>query len=114
VGSLADDLRALKSARWWVVDYFAPHMLKMRARRMKHKMQNATFKFEPDDWFAFFNAHGWHCADMRYLGDETKRLRRKVPLPLAALAYFVLRGLFRPSQRDAMRKSAGYALLEPR
>jgi hypothetical protein len=37
-----------------------------------------------------------------------------MPLPLAALAYFALRQLFRPSQRDALRKYAGYALLEPR
>ena len=50
VGSLADDLRALKSARWWIVDYFSPQVLRMRARRMKHKMQNAPFKFTPDDW----------------------------------------------------------------
>jgi methyltransferase (TIGR00027 family) len=114
VGSLADDLRALKPVQWWVVDYFAPHILKMRARRMKRKMQNAPFKFEPDDWFGFFEAHGWQCAEMRYLADETKRLRRKMPLPLAALAYFALRQLLRPCQRDALRKYAGYALLEPR
>lgn len=114
VGSLADDLRALTPVRWWIVDYFAKEVLKMRARRMKRKMQNAPFKFEPDDWLGFFEAHGWHCAKMRYLADETKRLRRKMPLPLAALAYFALRQIFRPSQRDAFRKYAGYALLEPR
>jgi O-methyltransferase involved in polyketide biosynthesis len=114
VGSLADDLRTLKPVRWWVIDYFASQVLKMRARRMKHRMQNAPFKFEPDDWFGFFSAHGWQCAEMRYLADETKRLQRKIPLPLAALAYFALRQLFQPSRRDAFRKYAGYALLEPR
>ena len=47
VGALADDLRSLKSARWWVVDYFSPQVLRMRARRMKDKMQNAPFKLRP-------------------------------------------------------------------
>jgi O-methyltransferase involved in polyketide biosynthesis len=61
VGSLADDLRALKSARWWIVDYFAPRALRMRARRIKHKMQNAPFKFTPDDWTDFFLADGWRA-----------------------------------------------------
>jgi methyltransferase (TIGR00027 family) len=114
VASLADDLRALESARWWIVDYFAPQVLRMRARRMKHKMQNAPIKFAPDDWSGFFQAHGWQCAEMRYLADESDRLHGKMPLPLVALAYFALRQLFRPSQRDALRKYAGYALLEPR
>jgi len=114
VGALADDLRALRSTHWWIVDYFAPQVLKMRARRMKQKMQNAPFKFDPGDWFGFFQAHGWHCAEMRYLADESDRLRRKMPLPLMALAYFALRRLLRPRERGAMRKYAGYGLLEPR
>jgi methyltransferase (TIGR00027 family) len=115
VGSLADDLRALKSARWWVVDYFAPQMLQMRRRRMRHKMQNAPFKFEPGDWTGFFEAHGWRCKEMRYLAHESERLCREIPLPLLAKAYFSIRQLFlRPEGREGYRKFAGYALLEPR
>jgi methyltransferase (TIGR00027 family) len=115
VGSLADDLRALKSARWWIVDYFSPQVLRMRARRMKHKMQNAPFKFTPDDWAGFFAAHGWRCAEMRYLAGESERLKREMPLPFTARAYFMFRALFsRPERREAYRKFAGYALLEPR
>ena len=115
VGALADDLRALKSARWWVVDYFSPQVLRMRARRMKHKMQNAPFKFTPGDWTGFFKAHGWRCAEMRYLAEESERLKREMPLPFTAKAYFIVRALFsRPERREAYRKFAGYALLEPR
>jgi methyltransferase (TIGR00027 family) len=115
VGSLADDLRGLKSACWWVVDYFAPLVLRMRQRRMKHKMQNAPFKFTPDDWTAFFATHGWRCAEMRYLADEAERLSRKMPLPLTAKAYLSFRQFFvRPERRKAFREYAGYALLEPR
>jgi methyltransferase (TIGR00027 family) len=115
VGSLADDLRALDRARWWVVDYFSPQVVKMRRRRMAQKMQNAPFKFEPDDWTGFFETHGWRCAEMRYLAAESKRLRREMPLPLLAKAYLSIRQVFlRPERRESFRKFAGYALLEPR
>jgi len=115
VGALADDLRSLKSARWWVVDYFSPQVLRMRARRMKDKMQNAPFKFTPGDWTGFFKAHGWRCAEMRYLAEESERLKREMPLPLIAKAYLSVRQLFLPRERrEAYRKFAGYALLEPR
>ena len=115
VGSLADDLRALTSARWWIVDYFSPQVLKMRRRRMAQKMQNAPFKFEPDDWISFFAAHGWRSAEMRYLGGESERLKREVPLTFTAKAYFIVRALFAWSERrESFRKFAGYALLEPR
>ena len=115
VGSLADDLRALDHASWWVVDYFSPQLLKMRRRQVGRKMQNAPFKFEPDDWFGFFEAHGWGCKEMRYLADEAERLRREMPLPLVAKAYLNLRQLFlQPERRESFRKFAGYALLEPR
>jgi methyltransferase (TIGR00027 family) len=115
VGSLADDLRSLDRARWWVVDYFSPQVLKMRRRRMARKMQNAPFKFEPGDWRGFFKAHGWRCAEMRYLAGEAERLKREMPLPLTVKAYLSVRQLFLPRERrEAYRKFAGYALLEPR
>lgn len=115
VGALADDLRALTSARWWIVDYFSPQVLRMRARRMKHRMQNAPFKFDPGDWRGFFDSHGWRLTEMRYLAEESDRLRRKIPLPLLAKAFLSVRQLFLPrKRRESYRKFAGYALLEPR
>jgi methyltransferase (TIGR00027 family) len=115
VGSLAADLRSLKSARWWVVDYFSPQIIKMRRRQMARKMQNAPFKFEPGDWTGFFDRHGWACKEMRYLADEAERLRREMPLSLVSKAYLSVRQLFLPQKRrESFRKFAGYALLEPR
>jgi hypothetical protein len=49
---------------------------------------------------------------MRYLAGESERLKREIPLPLTAKAYFIVRALF--SRREPFRKFAGYALLEPR
>ncbi|MGH9562222.1 MAG: class I SAM-dependent methyltransferase, partial [Terracidiphilus sp.] len=49
--SLADDLRAMAHARYWVLDYFSPEVVKYRGRNGMHRhMQNAPFKFAPDDW----------------------------------------------------------------
>lgn len=63
---LADDLRALDRARYWLVDYFSAEAMKFRYRkRMGRKMQNAPFKFVPGDWFGFFEQHGWQSREIR-------------------------------------------------
>ncbi len=112
--SLADDLRALDHASYWVVDYVAPQVFKYRQRLMAGRMRNAPFKFQPDDWFGFFAEHGWRCKEIRYLAEEADRLNRPFPLPLSAKLIWGIRALFASNeQRRAFRKFAGYALLEP-
>jgi methyltransferase (TIGR00027 family) len=114
VGSLADDLRSLDRVRWWVVDYFSPQVVKYRRRQMANRMQNAPFKFEPDDWTGFFEKHGWLCKEVRYLAEETERLGRRLPLSLFAKSIMSIRQVFLPPERrESFRKFAGYALLEP-
>ena len=113
--SLADDLRALDRARCWIVEYISPQASKYRSRgRMKQFMQNAPFKFAPQDWFAFFQAHGWRSREIRYLVDEGDRLHRPIQLPPFLRLVFLIRGIFASKeQRAAFRKFQGYALLEP-
>lgn len=113
--SLADDLRALDRARCWIVEYISPQASKYRSRgRMKQFMQNAPFKFAPQDWFAFFQAHGWRSREIRYLVDEGDRLHRPIQLPPFLRLVFLIRGIFASKERRAaFRKFQGYALLEP-
>jgi O-methyltransferase involved in polyketide biosynthesis len=113
--SLADDVRALNRARYWLVDYFSPEAIKYRQRReMGRKMQNAPFKFAPNDWFGFFGQNGWRPKEIRYLADEGERLRRPIPLTLPMKAATNIWRLFVSiDRRDALRKFAGYVLLEP-
>jgi methyltransferase (TIGR00027 family) len=113
--SLADDLRALDHVRYWVVDYFSSEAMKYRRqKRMRQAMQNAPFRFAPDDWFGFFRKRGWQAKEVRYVAEEAERLRRPVPLSGPIKVALKTWMLFASDQRkDAVLKSMGYALLEP-
>lgn len=112
--SLADDLGALDHVWSWIIDYFAKGVFKNRQKMMKGKLRHAPFKFDPDDWFAFFEAHGWRCREMRFLAEEAERLNRPFPLPPLMKLLWGIRSLFMSqARRRAFRKFAGYVLLEP-
>lgn len=115
VGSLADDLRAMEHVQHWIVEYFAPEVMRFRNRGpMRRHMQNAPFKFAPKDWFGFFREHGWRSREVRYLAEEAERLKRPIELPGIMRVLFTIRGILSsPERRQAFRKLAGYAILEP-
>ncbi len=109
---LADALAAL-DVRYWIVDYFAPEMMRFRQTQIGRKMQNAPLKFWPEDWAGFFASHGWRCKEIRYLSEEGDRLRRQPKVPLPILAAVAVRYIFSsPEGRARFRKYIGYARLE--
>jgi methyltransferase (TIGR00027 family) len=113
-GQLADDLHELEHAAYWIVDFFSRDMLKHRARMMSGRLKNAPFRFNPDDWFGFFEQHGWRATEIRYLGDEGERMGRPIELPMLAKLVVAARSLFMSRERrQRFRRAAGYALLEP-
>jgi methyltransferase (TIGR00027 family) len=114
--SLADDLRALEHARYWVLDYFSPEVVTYRGRNGMHRhMQNAPFQFAPEDWWGFFEKHGWKQKEVRYYPEEAERRNRKLKLPWAMQLMFRARGLFLSKERrQAFMKMAGYTILEPK
>ncbi len=114
--SLADDLRAMAHARYWVLDYFSPEVVKYRGRNgMNRYLQNAPFQFAPDDWWGFFEKHGWRAKDVRYYWEEAQRRKRQLELPWRMRAIFAVRGLFlSKARREAFQKIAGYVMMEPR
>lgn len=115
VGSLADDLKSMKHLRYWIADYLSPVVIKFRQRGgIAKKTRNAPFKFKPADWFAFFREHGWQPKEIRYLVEEGERLNRRAQMPLSMKALMKFRMLLASKNgREAIRKAAGYALLEP-
>jgi methyltransferase (TIGR00027 family) len=114
-GSLADDLRTQPAFRYWIVDYLAPSIRMQRERAAKAmKMENARFRFQPPDYYAFFEEHGWRPKDIRYIAEEGLKLNRPPELPLFFLLWFKLASLFMSKRRrDAFRKAAAYVLFEP-
>jgi methyltransferase (TIGR00027 family) len=115
VGSLADDLKALGQACYWVVDYFSPEVVKYRQRsRIGRKMRNAPFKFAPTDWLGFFREHGWRPKEIRYLAEEAERLHRPIQLPVLLKLTIGVRNFFATKERQAnLKRYLGYAILEP-
>jgi len=77
-GSLADDLRAQAGCEWWVIDYFSPRLLAVYQKHQPHP--KAPVRFDPPSWEAFFTEHGWRIKEIRFLGEESERLHRPVPL----------------------------------
>lgn len=116
-GALADDLRALPDVDGWVVDYVSPEGLAQRRRAgVDERMRNAPFKFQPEDWEAFFAAHGWRPREVRSLPEEGVRLGRLPPTPLRIRLLTRLLHPFTPAARRARPgRYAGYAyvVLEP-
>jgi methyltransferase (TIGR00027 family) len=115
VAALADDLRREPKVRVWIVDYFSPQTYQYRARApMKRAMQNAPFRFQPEDYFGFFASHGWKPAEVRYLTDEGRALNRPFPLPLWRRWLFGLMLRFSPlEKRRALARFAGFVRFEP-
>ena len=114
VGRLADELKVLHYSRFWIVDYFAPEVRKFRQRMQRRRMmQNAPIKFWPADWSGFFEAHGWHRKEIRYLAEEGHRLKRPIQRSIFMKFVLGLRTLFlSKGRRGAAKRFVGYALLE--
>lgn len=105
-GVLATDLHAQASFERWVTDYFSPLLLGyLRKRR---SMRNVPVRVDPPDWDALFAEHGWGIEEMRYLGEESLRFRRRTPMPLFVR---LLRVVASGARWREMLRNTGYAML---
>jgi methyltransferase (TIGR00027 family) len=108
VASLADDLLARKTFRWWLLDYASPALLKMLAKRWKGALQAAEFQFAPENGAEFFTSRGWTLAEERVPADEARRLKREFP---HAWVFRLIAPLIPAKKREEFRRMSGYALL---
>jgi methyltransferase (TIGR00027 family) len=109
VGAVACDLNKYPCFRYWVADYFSPVIRKYLQGQSKKMLENAPFKFDPEDYFGFFLSHGWQAKDVRYIVDAAQKLGR--PAPTWARVMFALRGLFlSPEEREQRKHSMAYVL----
>jgi methyltransferase (TIGR00027 family) len=114
VAALADDLHAVASFRWWLLDLATPRLLKMMAKNWGPALAagNAPFQFAPAEGTRFFEPHGWGEAEFRSTWEEANRLNR-ADVPFAWL-WRLLGRLSSAKRREEMRRFSGIALLQRR
>jgi methyltransferase (TIGR00027 family) len=114
VGALASDLKTYPCFRYWIVDYFSPFVIKYhQAHSKKMGMENAPFRFAPEDYFGFFLSHGWQAKDVRYMVDAAQKFGR--PAPTWFRVMYALRARFLSrEEREKRKHSMAYVLFEPR
>jgi O-methyltransferase involved in polyketide biosynthesis len=107
--ALADDLHAQPSFEVWVTEYLSPQRLRYY---QKHQpLHRIPVRFDPVSCEAFFTDYGWRIREIRYLGEESQRLRRPVPAPLPLFAK-VMHPFISQAKRQQMLRDMGYAVLE--
>lgn len=110
VRSLALDLKKQSNFHYWIVDYFAPGMIRRLGKSSNRKqMQNAPFLFNPSHWKDFFAKSGWSLNEMKYVISEGRRLGRNPPLPaIGRLGFRILPSFI----KQKIEELSGFALLE--
>lgn len=111
VGSLASDLHAPRSFRWWIIDIVSPKLLRMLRKRWAKSLEagNANLQFAPSEGTEFFKPHGWKEIEFRSTWDESRRLRREMPLA----GFWRLLSRFSPeAKRREISRMGGNVLLE--
>jgi methyltransferase (TIGR00027 family) len=108
VGALADDIHSQQAFEFWITEYLAYQVYKYfwNKKRAK-KMRNAPFLFFPKDWFGFFKEHGWVVREVKYLMEESIRLKRRVPMPWW---WSVLRLITPRKKLEASTRYSGYVI----
>jgi methyltransferase (TIGR00027 family) len=64
---------------WWMLDFAFPGLRKMMNRKMAGMLENAPFKFAPENGLAYFEELGWRTVEAESNLEAAHRLRR---LPL--------------------------------
>jgi methyltransferase (TIGR00027 family) len=82
VGTLARDLHAPSSFRWWLIDIANPRLLAMMQRMWGKNLNagKAPFQFAPAEGTGFFDRFGWEETEFRSSMEEARRLKREMSM----------------------------------
>jgi O-methyltransferase involved in polyketide biosynthesis len=110
VARLAEDLRAARTIRFWIQDYYGPGPRRHRAS-LRRKLKAAPFLFGDPDWFGFFAKHGFLPSEKISTRQEALRVGRRPPwLSIMAPLFWP----FGARWQEKADQIHGYALLERR
>jgi len=71
---------------WWMLDFPGPGLKKTMNKRMAGMLQNAPFKFAPENGLAFFEDLGWRAVDVQALYVAAHRFGR-LPLRMRPMTW---------------------------
>jgi methyltransferase (TIGR00027 family) len=111
VGSLARDLHAQPSFRWWLLDLVSPQLLEMLRRSWGLSLAagGAPFQFAPAEGTQFFAPFGWREVQFRSTLEEARRLRREMQM----MWFWRFLMLLSPARhREQLRRMSATVLLE--
>ena len=77
--TLADELAAIPSIRYWIQDFDDAGQRKL-PKGWGAKLKAAPFLFNVRDWFAFFEKYGWRSSHVITSLEESRRINRPYPL----------------------------------
>jgi Zn-dependent protease with chaperone function len=86
------DVAALSAAlkrpevAWWMLDFAGPGLQKLMNKKMAGMLQNAPFRFAPENGLAYFEDLGWRTARVEPLFEAAYRFQR-LPNYLRPLAW---------------------------
>lgn len=78
----ADDVAALSASftrdevKWWMLDFGGVRLKQMMNKKMSGMLQNAPFKFAPENGLAYFEELGWTVLEAESLLLAANRFRR--------------------------------------
>ncbi|HWJ36653.1 MAG TPA: class I SAM-dependent methyltransferase [Steroidobacteraceae bacterium] len=105
---LAEDLSAIPSFRYWILDFDNAGKRRL-PKSWARRMRAAPFLFDVADWFKFFEERAWHPLKVITSAEESERLGR--PYPFAFPLGLIMCSLPREMRRRILSAS-GAALLE--
>jgi len=84
---------------WWMLDFVGPGLKRNLNKSMADLMQNAPFRFAPDNGLAFFEDLGWRVIRAETLYVAAHRLRR-LPWMMRPRAWLPAPDQRRPGNRE--------------
>lgn len=111
VATLARDLHAPPSFKWWVIDLASPRLLAMMQKMWGRSVNagNAPFQFAPADGTQFFEAFGWTEAEYHPAMESAQRLHREMKM---MWLWRLLARMRSKKVREEFRRINGFVLME--
>jgi methyltransferase (TIGR00027 family) len=109
--SLAADLHAQSTFRWWVLDLVSPRLLKMVQRAWNKELTaaGAPLQFAPKESTDFFRTHGWQESEFHSTWEDGRRLNRRLK---NAWIFDILMSAGSKKTREANKRMGATFLLE--